>query len=71
MGLLLLHKGGTGCFIAVAAMIGAGAGLHMNGACAAAVSSGVIGAVFDVAPDVLTARWNSCIKFSSGRSVDF
>ena len=55
MTLLLLAEGGAGCFITVAAMIRAGAGLHMNGACAAAVRCGVIGTVFDVAPDVVLA----------------
>ena len=69
MTLLLLHEGGTGCFIAVAAVIRAGAGLHMNGARAAAVGSGVIGAVFDVAPDVIAAFGNSRIQIDSGRSV--
>ena len=53
--LLLFHKGGAGGFIAVAAMIRAGAGLHMNGVGAAAIARGVIGAVFDVAPDVISA----------------
>ena len=53
--LLLFHEGGTGGFITAAAMVRAGTGLHMNGIGTAAIAGGVIGAVLDVALDVVFA----------------